>query len=124
QAPIRLDVTRVSLLFTVQDKKGRFITDLGKDEFEVTENKKLQTILGFNTESNLPLRLAVLLDTSSSIKERFKFQQEAATEFVDTVVRRGVDKALVVSFDSLAELATDLTDDPDKLGRAIQNQRP
>lgn len=124
QAPIRLDVTRVSILFTVQDKKGRFITDLGKDEFEVIENKKPQTILGFTTESNLPLRLAILLDTSSSIKERFKFQQEAATEFINTVVRRDVDKALVVSFDSMAELATDLTDDPDKLGRAIQNQRP
>jgi VWFA-related protein len=70
------------------------------------------------------LRLGIVLDTSSSITDRFRFQQEAATEFVDTVVRRGVDKALVVSFDSMAEMATDLTDDPDKLGRAIQNQRP
>lgn len=123
QSPIRLDVTRVSLLFTVQDKKGRFITDLGKDEFEVIENKKPQTILGFTSESNLPLRLAILMDTSSSITDRFKFQQEAATEFIGTVVRRGVDKAVVVSFDSTAETVSEMTDDPDKLGRAIDHLR-
>src|SRR6516225_1731455 len=67
QSPIRFDVTRVSLLFTVQDKKGRFITDLTKDEFEVTENKKPQTIAEFTAESDLPLRLAILIDTSNSI---------------------------------------------------------
>ena len=68
---IRLDVTRVPVLFTVADKKGHFVTDLTKDEFEVIENKKLQTILDFNGESDLPLRLAVLIDTSNSIRERF-----------------------------------------------------
>src|SRR5580704_331770 len=76
QSPIRLDVTRVSLLFTVQDKKGRFLTDLGKEEFEVIENKRPQTILEFNAESDLPLRIAILIDTSNSIRDRFKFQQE------------------------------------------------
>ena len=117
QAPIRLDVTRVSLMFTVQDKKGRFLTDLGKEEFEVIENKRPQSILEFTAESNLPLRLAILIDTSNSIRDRFKFQQEAAISFVDTVVRRGIDKAMVVSFDTTAELVADLTDDPEKLQR-------
>src|ERR1700733_9064399 len=69
----RLDVTRVPVLFTVADRKGHFVTDLTKDEFEVVENKKQQTILDFNGESNLPLRLAVLIDTSNRIPERFKF---------------------------------------------------
>jgi Ca-activated chloride channel homolog len=124
QAPIRLDVTRVSLMFTVQDKKGRFLTDLGKEEFEVVENKKVQSILEFTAESNLPLRLAILIDTSNSIRERFKFQQEAAISFVDTVVRRGIDKAMVVSFDTTAELVSDLTDDPEKLNAAIRSLRP
>src|SRR5580698_4527420 len=84
---IRFDVTRVPVLFTVADRKGHFVTDLTKDEFEVTENKKLQSILDFNGESDLPLRLAVLIDTSNSIRERFKFQQEAATDFIETMVR-------------------------------------
>jgi VWFA-related protein len=124
QAPIRLDVTRVSLLFTVQDKKGRFITDLKKEEFEVVENKKQQTISEFTAESDLPLRLAVLIDTSNSIRDRFKFQQEAATEFIDTVVRHGRDKATIVSFDTSAELVADLTDDTEKLGQAVRSLRP
>src|SRR3974377_2455220 len=76
-ARTRLDVKRVSLLFTVSDKKGRFVTNLDKEDFQVFESKKSQNILEFNKESNLPLRLAILIDTSNSIRERFKFQQEA-----------------------------------------------
>lgn len=124
QNPIRLDVTRVSLLFTVQDKKGRFITNLTKDELQVIENKKPQTISEFTGESDLPLRLAILIDTSNSIRERFKFQQEAATNFIDTVVHHGRDKAAVVSFDTSAELVSDLTDDTEKINAAIRNLRP
>jgi VWFA-related protein len=121
---IVLDVSRVNLLFTVSDKKGRFITDLVKDDFEVFESKKTQSIMEFNAESNLPLRLAILIDTSNSIRERFRFQQEAATEFVNSVVRPRQDKAIVVSFDTATELVADLTDDPEVLAKAIQGLRP
>ncbi|HEY7338036.1 MAG TPA: VWA domain-containing protein [Bryobacteraceae bacterium] len=124
QNPIRFDVTRVSLLFTVQDKKGRFITDLTKEEFEITENKKPQTISEFSAESDLPLRLAILIDTSNSIRERFKFQQEAATSFIETVVRHGRDRAMLVSFDTSAELVSDLTDDTQKLTASVRDLRP
>jgi Ca-activated chloride channel homolog len=119
----RLDVTRVPVLFTVADKKGHFVTDLTKDEFEVVENKKVQNILDFNGESNLPLRLAVLIDTSNSIRERFKFQQEAATDFIERVLRPTVDKGIVVSFDSSAELVADMTDDIGKLVASVRNLR-
>src|SRR5262249_11755722 len=70
--PITLEVTRVNLLFTVTDKKGRFMTDLNKDDFEITENKRRQKILEFTAESDLPLRLAILVDTSNSIRTRFR----------------------------------------------------
>ena len=123
-APIRLEVTRVSLMFTVQDKKGRFITDLGKDDFEVVENKKVQSILEFTAESDLPLRLAILIDTGNSVRDRFEFQQDAATEFVNSVVRRGRDKAVVMSFNSTPEVAAKMTDDPIDLAKAIRNLRP
>ncbi|MDQ6699878.1 MAG: VWA domain-containing protein [Acidobacteriota bacterium] len=121
---IILDVTRVNMLFTVTDKKGRFITDLGKDDFQVVENKRQQVIQQFTAESELPLRLAILIDTSNSIRDRFKFEQQAAIEFINSTVRPRRDKAMIVSFDSAAELVADLMDDTEKLTRAVQSLRP
>jgi Ca-activated chloride channel homolog len=121
---ITVDVSRVNMLYTVSDKKGRFITDLTKEDFEVFENKKPQTIVEFAAESDLPLRLAILIDTSNSIRERFHFQQEAATAFVDGTVRPEHDRAMVVSFDTAAELVADLTDSIPDLEKAIANLRP
>src|SRR5579863_3495461 len=84
---ITVDVTRVNMLFTVTDKKGRFVTDLKKSDFEVIETKRSQPIMEFSAESDLPLRLAVLIDTSNSIRDRFKFEQEAASEFLKSVLK-------------------------------------
>lgn len=120
---IRAQVTRVNMLFTVTDKRGRFVTDLGKSDFEVFEMKKPQAILQFESESDLPLRLAILIDTSNSIRDRFRFQQEAATNFINSVVRTQ-DKAMVVSFDSAAELVSDLTNNTNQLENAIRDLRP
>ena len=124
ESRIVLQVNRVDVLFTVSDKKGRFVTDLAQHDFEVFENKKPQNILEFTAESDLPLRLAILIDTSNSIRERFHFQQEAATRFVDGVIRPHQDKAAIVSFDTSAELVSDLSDDTEKLDKAIQDLRP
>jgi len=124
QARISVDVTRVSMLFTVTDKKGRFVTDLSRDDFEVLEGKKAQTIQEFTAESDLPLRLGILIDTSNSVRDRFRFEQDAAAEFLRTVMRARVDKALLVRFDTKAELVTDLVDDPVKLEAGIRSLRP
>ncbi len=124
QTRITLDVTRVNILFTVTDKKGRFITDLTKNDFEVIENKKQQNIMEFTAESDLPLRMAILVDTSNSIRDRFRFIQEAAVEFVNSVVRPRQDRALIMSFDTRAELVSDLSDDPEKLAAKIRDLRP
>ena len=117
------DVTRVNMLFTVTDKHGRFVTDLSKDDFEIFEKKQKQNILEFTSETDLPLRLAVLIDTSSSVRDRFRFQQEAASAFVNGVVHDR-DKAMVVSFDTGAEMVADLTGDTNKLENAIRDLRP
>ena len=117
------EVTRVNMLFTVTDRHGRFITDLNRDDFELSENKKPQQISDFTSESDLPLRLAILVDTSNSIRERFHFQQEAAINFINGVMR-DQDKAIVVSFDSSTELVADLTSDTAKLEDAIRGLRP
>ena len=121
---IQVDVTRVNLLFTVTDKKGRFITDLTKDDFEVVEGKRRQTIADFAAESDLPLRLGILIDTSNSVRDRFKFEQEAASQFINSVMRTNLDKALVVSFDTSTELVSDLVSDTDKLTASIRDLHP
>jgi VWFA-related protein len=121
---IILEVNRVDMLFTVTDRKGRFITNLGKDDFVVFENRRPQTIQEFTAESDLPLRIAILIDTSNSIRDRFKFEQQAAVDFINSVIRRGQDRAMLVSFDSSAELVADLIDDPDKLAEGIRSLRP
>lgn len=121
---IRLDVTRVNLLFTVSDKRGRFVTDLDKDSFEIFEGKNRQSVLEFTRESDLPLRLGILVDTSNSIRDRFRFQQEAAIEFIRSVLRPDQDRAVIVSFDTSAELVSDLTGDVRQLENAVRNLRP
>ena len=120
---IVLDVARVNMLFAVTDKKGRFVTNLTKEDFEIKEEKKEQQILEFVAESDLPLRLGILVDSSNSVRDRFKFQQEAAVEFVNSVVRPE-DKAVVVSYDSGAELVADLTGNTEVLAKAIRSLRP
>lgn len=121
---ITVEVFRANFLMTVTDKKGRFVTDLTQTDFEVVESKKKQTILEFVAENNLPLRLAIVVDTSNSIRDRFKFQQEAASEFVKSVIRPKTDRAIVVGFDNSPQLLSDLTDDVNKLETAIRGMRP
>ncbi len=123
-ARISVDVSRVNMLFTVTDKKGRFVTDLSREDFEVVEGKKPQTIQTFTAESDLPLRLGILIDTSNSVRDRFRFEQDAAAEFLRTVMRARLDKAILVRFDTRAELVTDLIDDPQKLEAGIRGLRP
>jgi Ca-activated chloride channel homolog len=121
---IVLDVTRVNVLFTVTDKKGRFVTDLMKTDFDVIENKKSQVIQQFTAESDLPLRLAVLVDTSNSIREQFRFEQQAAIRFMQSVMRPKEDRIMLVSFDSTAELVSDLSNDMKTLEQGVRNMRP
>ncbi len=121
---ITVEVTRVNMLFTVMDKKGRFVTNLDKNDFELVENKRPQNIQDFTAETDLPLRLGILIDTSNSVRDRFKFEQQAATEFVHSVMTASRDKAMLVSFDSSAEMVSDLVDQPNQIIKGINALRP
>jgi len=123
-APITLDVTRVNILYTVTDKKGRFVKNLTKGDFEITENKKKQTILEFTAETELPLRIAFLIDTSNSIRDRFRFLQDAAINFINTAMRPQLDKAMIVTFDTQAQLSVGLTTDKTRLETIVRRLRP
>lgn len=121
---IRLDVTRVNVLFSVTDRRGRFVNDLTREDFDLFEAKKKQEIIEFTATTDLPLRIALLIDTSNSIRERFRFELEAASEFLNNLVRKRRDKAMIVGFDTETSLAADLTDDTEELGRKLRALRP
>jgi VWFA-related protein len=123
QSRIVVDVSPVSVLFTVTDRRGRFVTGLKQSDFEVREGNVKQAIRSFAAESDLPLRLAILVDSSNSIRGRFQFIQEAAIEFINDAMRQGVDRAMLVSFDSAAEVQEPLTNDTSKLANTIRNLR-
>jgi len=120
---ISVNVDLVNVLFTVADRKGKFITSLTKDDFKIFEDNKSQVITNFSNETDLPLTIALLVDTSGSIRDKLRFEQEAAIEFFYSALKRNKDKASVISFDSGVDLLQDFTDDPEKLSEAIRKIR-
>jgi len=118
---IKVRVDLVNVLFTVTDKKHRMVLDLTKDDFQVFENKKPQTIRFFSRETNLPLRIGILIDTSNSIRDRLRFEQEAAIDFLNITLRPEKDLAFVVAFDVAPQLVQDYTDDTNKLAEATRS---
>jgi len=118
---IKVRVDLVNVLMTATNKKNRLVSDLGKDDFRVFEDDKPQTIRYFSRETDLPLRIGVLVDTSSSIRDRLRFEQEAAIDFLNTTLRPGKDLAFVVAFDVQAQVVQDYTDDLEKLSGAIRS---
>jgi VWFA-related protein len=119
-----VNVDLVNVLFTVTDRKGKLVTDLSKEELKLYEDNKLQSITNFSRETDLPLTIAILIDTSSSIRDRFKFEQEAAIDFLYRTLRPKKDKALLITFDSAIELIQDFSDNPELLAKAIRQVRP
>ncbi len=117
---IRVRVELVNVLMTVTDRKNRLVIHMTKDDFKVLEDGKPQTIRYFSRESDLPLRIAILIDTSNSIRDRLRFEQEAAVDFLNTTIRRGKDMAYVVGFDVEPQLIQDYTDNTEKLANAIR----
>jgi VWFA-related protein len=124
-AKIRVGTNEVNVVFTVTDKHGKRITDLKQNDFRfVDDSKPAAEIRSFRAEANLPLQVGLLVDASSSVRDRFKFEQEAAIEFLNQTVRRRYDLAFVVGFDSTPEVTQDFTDDPEKLGHGVRELRP
>jgi len=120
---LSVNVDLVNVLFTTTDKKGKFIPDLKREDFKVYEDGKPQPITNFSAETNLPLTIALLVDTSGSVRDRLRFEQEAAIEFFYSTLMRGKDRALVISFDTGIDLVQDYTDDPEQLSKSISTMR-
>ena len=122
---IKVGTNEVNVVFTVTDKHGRRVTDLKQADFQfVDDNKPAIEIRSFHAETNLPLQVGLLIDASNSVRDRFKFEQESAIEFLNQTVRRGYDQAMVVGFDATPEITQDFTDDTEKLGHGVRELRP
>jgi VWFA-related protein len=115
----------VNVIFTITDKHNKFIKDLKKDQFKILDNNRPpRQILDFSAETDLPLRVGLLIDASNSIRDRFMFEQDAAISFLHQIIRPKTDKAFVLAFDEVWDLTQDFTNDLDKLTRGIKVIRP
>jgi Ca-activated chloride channel homolog len=104
-------VNEVNVLFIATDKHGKFVRDLGQNDFNILDDHKPpQAILNFRRETDLPLHLGLLVDVSGSVDGRFDFEQTAATSFLQHTLRAGFDKAFIVGFNSHSQMAQDYTD--------------
>jgi len=118
----RFNVGLVQLPAAVMDRRGHFVTNLHRYDFEVFEDGRQQRITFFMRQMDLPLRIGLLLDTSNSIRDRLHFEEDAATDFLYNVLRRGQDEAFLMTFDNEPEVIQDYTGDMNKLSEAIQRQ--
>jgi len=119
----RVNVDLINVFCSVWDKDtGAFVTNLTRDNFAVYEDDKKQEIKNFARESNLPLTIAFLIDTSQSVAPKLKFEQEAAISFFHSVMREK-DRAALVEFDSGVTLVQDFTSDPNKMAKQIKTLR-
>jgi len=121
---LQVQVNEVNLIFTVTDKHGKFITGLRRENFGLLDDGRPPTaVLRFTQQTNLPLRVGIMLDTSSSIRQRFQFEQDSAIEFLLQILHRD-DRAFVEGFDIETDVAQDFTNNVDFLNQGIRKLRP
>src|ERR1700722_10582158 len=120
QPKIAVEVKTVSVLATVRDKHGKIISNLTKDDFQLDEDGRPQTINYFAHESDLPLRLGLLVDTSLSQRRLIDQERSASYSFLDHLLREGKDLAFVIHFDREVELLQEFTPSRPKLQAELQ----
>jgi VWFA-related protein len=118
-------VNEVNLIFTVTDKHGKFIQNLQQRDFALLDNQRAPAqVFNFTQQTNLPLRVGIMIDASTSIRQRFEFEQTAAIQFLQQVVRPQSDLAFTMGFDVTPYVTQHYTNDQDKLEAGITKLRP
>jgi VWFA-related protein len=123
QGAIVRNVNLVEVLFSVVTKHEKLITDLNKENFKVFDDGAQQEITDFSQPTDLPLRIGMVLDTSNSIRERLKFEQDAAIDFIFNALRRNRDQAFLMTFDDGPQIIKDFTGDTGEIRDTILKQR-
>ena len=123
QGAIIRNVNLVDVLFSVVTKREKLVTDLTRDDFKVFDDNVQQEITSFSQPTDLPLRIGMVLDTSNSIRDRLKFEQDAAIDFLFNALRRGRDQAFLMTFDDGPQVIREFTGDGGELRDTILKQR-
>jgi VWFA-related protein len=123
QTTIPVTVNLVDVLFTVLDRRNKLVPDLGQKDFQILDDNVPQDIRYFSRQSDLPLRIGMLLDTSNSIRDRIKFEQDAANNFLYSVIRRNKDEAFLMTFDDEPQVLQGFTGDTGLLRDKILRTR-
>jgi VWFA-related protein len=122
---IKIGVNEVNLIFTVTDKHGRYNPNLQLHDFALLDDQKAPAhVTSFHQQINLPLRVGILIDTSSSIHSRFQFEQQAASEFLLQILKARSDRAFVMGFDVTPNIVADWSNNLDALGTGINRLKP
>src|SRR5882672_5859522 len=120
---IKTVVNLVDVLFTVLNRRNKLVPELEKGDFKIWDDKAPQEIRYFSKQSDLPLRIGMLLDTSNSIRDRIKFEQDASINFLFSVLRRNKDEAFVMTFDDAPQIVQAFTGDAGALSDQITKTR-
>ena len=121
---IRTRVNEVNVLFIAMDKHGKFVRDLSQNDFNILDDHKPpQEIVKFIQQTELPLQLGLLIDTSGSVRGRFQFEKDAATGFLQHTIRTNYDHAFVMGFNSRNHVTQDLTDNVSLLAAGIERMQ-
>jgi Ca-activated chloride channel homolog len=122
---IRLGVNEVNLIFTVTDRHGHYIPNLRQSDFALLDDQKApEKVNDFRQQINLPLRVGIVIDASTSIRTRFQFEQQSATEFLTETLKSRSDRAFVMGFDVTPTVFADWTNNLDALETGINRLRP
>jgi Ca-activated chloride channel homolog len=125
QFTIQTNVNEVNLVFTVTDRHGRFIQNLQQRDFALLDDQKAPAqVFSFTQQTNLPLRVGILVDASTSIRQRFEFEQGSAVQFLQQVLRPQTDLAFVMGFDVSPYLTQGYTNDQDRLEAGVTKMKP
>jgi VWFA-related protein len=125
QPTIRTFVNEVNLIFTVTDRHGHYIPNLSQNDFALLDDGRApEKITTFRQQINLPLRVGVVIDASTSIRSRFEFEQQSANEFLIQTVQPRTDRAFVMGFDVVPTIETDWTNNLDALQTGVNKLRP
>jgi Ca-activated chloride channel homolog len=118
---IKKRVDEVNVLFIATNRHGKFVRNLNENDFSILDDHKpVELILNFRRETDLPIELGLLMDVSGSVEGRFGFEKEAATGFLQHIIRPGYDRAFVVGFNSASRLTQDFTDQVPLLAAGVQ----